>query len=242
MRWNRELCTAEAQLYRTKRDFRKASRNAYEYAYRYGFLDQICTHMVTIGSKYKRCVYAYEFPNNHVYVGITSDFLRRKSDRESKSRDTVTRYITKTGLQPVHKQLTDYLQVEVAQELEGQYVREYRDLGWQILNKVKTGGIGGDILLWTHDLCIAEGLKYNTRNEFNHQSKGAFDACRRNGWLPEVYSHMITVRKPSGYWTFETCLREAQRYNSLREFREGSGGAYYKARVNLWLGECCKHM
>lgn len=198
--------------------------------------------MVKSGDRYNRCVYSYEFPDNHVYVGITYNFQRRRIDRESKPNDTVTRYINKTGLQPIHRQLTDYLLVKEAVFLEAEFVEGYRNRGWEILNIVKTGGIGGDILYWTKERCIEESLKYNTRKDFNLHSKGAYDACRRNGWLEDVYKHMIGIRKPNNYWTKENCLKEARKYNTIQEFSKAAGGAYDKIKKNNWSEDCFAHM
>ena len=241
--WKREVLQQIASGYQTKRDFRANNRNAYEFAYRHGFLISICTHMIQVGNKHNRCVYCYEFPNKSVYVGITYDFQRRKSDRESKPDDTVTRYINKTGLQPVHLQLTDYISVEIAQKLEGEYVQKYRDNGWHVLNIAKTGGIGGDILYWTYEKCIEESQKYKRRSDFNLHSKGAYDACRRNGWIKDVYKHMKEyLSKPSGYWTKERCITEAQKYSTLKEFRNNSSGAYGRVCREKWLTEIHQYL
>jgi predicted GIY-YIG superfamily endonuclease len=241
--WSKELCQQEALKYETKRDFRIINRNAYEFAYRYGFLNEICIHMIPVGSKLKRCLYVYEFPDHSVYVGITSDFKRRKSDREKRQFDTVTKYINKTGLQPVHKQLTDYVEVTEAQRLEGECVNEYKDNNWQVLNVAKTGGIGGDILYWTYDKCMAEALKYSRRKDFNLHSKGAYDSCRRNNWLPDAHKHMQPyLSKPYNYWTKDNCIKEALKYTTRKEFKDNSSGAYGRGCKQKWLDELCQHM
>jgi hypothetical protein len=95
-KWNKILCQEEASKYQTKRDFKAGNRNAYEYAYRHGFLNEISQHMMALGNKRHKCVYCYEFSDNSVYVGITCDFNRRKSDRESRQYDTVTQHINQT--------------------------------------------------------------------------------------------------------------------------------------------------
>jgi predicted GIY-YIG superfamily endonuclease len=242
--WNKELCQQEALKYETKKDFRVNNRNAYEFAYRYGFLNEICIHMIPIGSKRKRCIYVYEFPDHSVYVGITSDFKRRKTDREKRQFDTVTKYICKTGLQPVHKQLTDYIEVGEAQRLEGEYVLKYRSEDWQVLNVAKTGGIGGDILYWTYDMCMTEALKYSKRKDFNLHSKGAYDSCRRNGWINDIHKIIKEFDRKglNFYWTKDKCIEEALKYDRKVDFKYNSGGAYYRARVNKWLDEICQFM
>lgn len=242
--WTKELCQEKANKYQTKREFNLNDRNAYNYAYNHGFLEDICQHMVKLGNQKFKCVYSYEFPDNSVYVGITYDFNKRKRERERKFRDTVTKYMKLTGLIPVHRQLTDYLKVEEAVFLEEQFVIGYKNLNWKILNKIKTGGVGGDTLYWTKERCIEEGLKYEYKSDFNLNSKGAYDSARRNGWLSEIHSKMKTFNRKglNLYWTKERCRTNALLYNNRTEFRKKSSGAYASAKKYNWLDDICQHM
>lgn len=103
--------------------------------------------MKPIGDLYSRLIYAYEFSDKSVYVGLTCNSDRRKNEhlnllsKKSKST-TVTKYILKTGLQPIYKELTEYVNVEEAQKLESFYINFYKKNGWIILNKIIAGGIG----------------------------------------------------------------------------------------------------
>ena len=237
--WTKEICQQEALKYQTKMDFYRANRNAYEYSKKYGFLVEICQHMIKLGNRKHKCVYCYEFPDNHVYVGITYNFFKRKIDREKRLRDSVTQYIIKTGLVPVHKQLTDYIKVEEAVFLEGKFVEEYRSHNWLILNKAKTGGVGISVLYWTKERCLKEGLKYTTKSDFWRNCTGAYSSARINGWLPEIHSHMKPIQKK---WTKECCEAKALLCDTRTEFKKKYGSAYQTARINNWLNEICQHM
>ena len=103
----------------------------------------------------------------------------------------------------------------------------------EFANRLKTGGLGGNTIIWTEEKCLEEAKKYNTRTLFKHKSKGAYDACKRNGWLGEVYKHM----KEPNYWTKENCIMEASKYKTMKEFKKFAGGAYNKACKNRWLSE-----
>jgi hypothetical protein len=50
------------------------------------------------------------------------------------------------------------------------------------------------------------------------------------------------MRKSQLYWTKEKCLEEALKYDTISEFRNKSGGAYYSSRTNKWLVEICSHL
>ncbi|MCK9416704.1 hypothetical protein M0Q97_08625 [Candidatus Dojkabacteria bacterium] len=43
--WTKEKCQDEALKYNNKTDFRKNSRIIYDYSYRKGWLNEICSHM-----------------------------------------------------------------------------------------------------------------------------------------------------------------------------------------------------
>lgn len=231
-------CSVEALKYQTKREFFNGNRALYEYAYKYKFLDEICIHMIQIGDRKNRCIYCYEFPDNHVYIGLTSNFLRRKQDRENRDYDTVTKYIRETNLIPIHKQLTEYIPVDDAAKLEGIYVENYKNNGWIILNKVKTGGIGGDIKYWTKDKCLETAKQFTSRFDFKMHSKGAYDSARKNGWLNECYTHMKQLRRPWTSWTKDECINSAKKYHNSTAWKNNDYGAWYSAKRNNWFNEC----
>lgn len=45
------------------------------------------------------------------------------------------------------------------------------------------------------------------------------------------------MRKPAGYWNYETCWEEAQKYKSRNEFKHGNNSAYNVARNNGWIDD-----
>lgn len=241
-RWTKETCRFEALRYNSRKDFFTYNRSAYEYARKNKILDEVCQHMIKLGNRYSKCVYAYEFEDNHVYIGITNNLLRRNTDRLTRESDAVSKHIKLTGLQPTIIQLTDYIHRDDAARLEGEYVKQYTDNNWLILNKAKTGGLGGDTIIWTKEKCLEEALKFETKSDFNLHSKGAYDACRRNGWLKAAHAHMLEIRKEPNYWTKERCKIEASKYKTIGDFKKISGGAYYRASKNNWLNEICQHM
>ena len=206
---------------------------------KYKYYYYLCK-MIIAGCKKNKCVYAYEFPDRSVYVGITTNIQRRTSDRKRRPYDTVTRYTNESGLIPIHKQLTELLPVEEAVFLEAKFVEKYKNNNWHILNKIKTGGVGGDILYWTKEKCLVEALKFNMKSDFNLHSKGAYGSARYNGWLPEMYSHMKPFQRQ--YWTKERCRSEALKYNTSAELRKNCRGAYEAIKRYNWLDELCSHM
>ena len=79
-----------------------------------------------------------------------------------------------------------------------------------------------------------EAKKYNSRIEFIKGCESAYNVALKNNWL-DSYTWFTEQQKPSGYWNYETCYQEAQKYNSRSEFAKGCDSAYKVARKNGWL-------
>jgi adenine C2-methylase RlmN of 23S rRNA A2503 and tRNA A37 len=77
------------------------------------------------------------------YVGLTNDLERRKFDRKRDINDAVSIHISKTKITPNIIKLTEYLPIEEAIEKEKYYHDKYLNSGWKMLNRRKTGSLGG---------------------------------------------------------------------------------------------------
>jgi predicted GIY-YIG superfamily endonuclease len=237
--WNKERCVKEALKYNNRSDFQNNSEGAYNSARRKHFLNEICDHMDIIGNLLKRCIYAAEFKNNSVYIGLTFSFNKRIIQHMSHIGSQVYKESMLLNELPQFKQLTDYIEVNLAMKWEGLFVDKYRNDGWNILNIANTGAIGGGIIKWSKEICKVEAKKFTTKMEFFTNSKGAYLAACRNNWLDEITKHMImrVVIKSK-----EECHAEALKYKTRNEFRVKSCAAYTKAVKNGWLNDICKHM
>lgn len=88
---------------------------------------------------------------------------------------------------------------------------------------------------WTFDNCKMESLKYKTKTKFQKNSNGAYTSSLKNGWLDEICSHMIEIRKPKGYWTYERCKKESQRYKEKTDFIKNNKSCYLTSYKNDWI-------
>jgi len=232
---SKENCRIEALKYKSRNEFNKNSSGAYNNSWSNGWLDELCSHMVRQGSRYSRCIYSCNFSDNSIYIGITYSFNRRKTAHlniEGKKISSVGNYIIKTGIIPEVIKLTDYLPLDEAVILEERYVNEYREKGWNILNRIKTGGVGSNLVKWDKAACKKEALKYKSRNEFMNKSSGAYCAANNHKFLNEITEHMLKYRKHRGYWTKERCLDVAKTCKTRTEFLQNFGNAYAAAVKN----------
>ena len=80
------------------------------------------------------------------------------------------------------------------------------------------------------------------KGDFERGVKSAYQIAYKNGWLDDVCSHMVSSRKPNGYWTIDRIKEEALKYKSRNDFKKGSPSAYSKALANNLLDDVCSHM
>lgn len=233
----------EALKFSTKNDFRKKARAFYTAAHRNGWIDDVCKHMELQGNSYKRHIYKVSFNDNSVYIGLTYNFDVRKADHLVRKNSSVYKHMIETGLKPTFELVTkNLLSNEDAVNMECGLIDYYKDLGFNVLNRAKGGGLGGSNIIWTIDKVKEEALKYNTRNEFRINSKSAYSMAHRSGYLDDVCSHMLGGRKPNGYWNIDKVREEALKFNTRNDFKKGSPGAYSKAQASNWLDDVCSHI
>ncbi len=233
--WTKEKCQEEALKYIHRIDFKNNSESCYNASIRNKWLDEICKHMIKKNSLTNRCIYVYEFSDNHAYIGLTYDLDNRHYRHMKDTSSSVFEHFTKTNIITLPVRLTDYLPVDKASFLEGEYINKYRESGWIILNKCKPGGIGSNKIKWTKERCHEEALKYNSKYEFRKNSNRAYIKAKNSKWLDEICHHIIDNKK-------DMCHEEALKYKSRYEFSKKSSKLYSFTKRNKWLDDVCSHM
>ena len=241
-KWDKESCRKEALKYTSRTDFENNSSGAWAAANKKGWLDEICLHMEVLGNLFQRCIYAFEFSDNYVYVGLTDNFKRREKQHLNQIKSPVYQHIQETQIKPTAKILNEYTDRTLAQKLEKFYLDDYFKKGWNILNSAKPGALGGKYIYWTKERCIEAGKKCRTKSEFIKFYNGAYASSLKNGWYDEVSAHMISpIAKPQK-WDFNKVQTEALKYSTRNEFALKCYPAYNYARKNKILNKVCSHM
>ncbi len=234
--WTKENSHKVSLTCKSRSEFRNLYWSSYTISKENKWLDEICSHMKPINNR-NRCIYAYIFNDNSVYIGLTSNLKIRNNKHLKETNSSVYKHILKTNIIPELIQLTEYINVSDSISLESEFVQKYKNNNWNILNKTKTGSIGSSILYWTKEKCQKESLKYNNKTDFYKKSKGSYISSTKNGWLEEITIHMKKY-KIRGYWNnFDNCLNEAIKKGS--KFSSCSG-PYNSAKKNGWLEEINK--
>ena len=205
--------------------------------------------MKYIGNLKKRLVYAYEFDDNSVYIGLTFNEESRKYDhlqnKQRKNNSPVYKHMIKnckTLSNITYLKITNgYINADMAQKIEHNTIKKYKKLGWNILNKNQAGALGANNMKWTKTKCIKDAKKYNTIISWRKNS-GAYQVAFKNKWLKICCKHMTRLLKPKGYWTYKRCLSVAKKCKTRNEFQITYGRAYTISRKNNWLKQCYAHM
>jgi predicted GIY-YIG superfamily endonuclease len=238
---NKEYCLSKSLLFKNRSEFIKSNGYLYRVSIKNNWIDYIFSHMDTIGNLQKRAIYAFEFSDNSVYIGLTYNLNKRRSQHLSSKRSSVFKYYIETGIIPEFKPLTEYLEVSKSISLEGAFIDDYKSKGWKILNKKIHGDIGRNLTKWDYESCKLEALKYKDRTSFMRMSSGAYKSASINNWLLDITSHMDTKIKVN-YWTKEKCLEESIKYTNRNQFKNNSCDDYSFAYRNGLLDEICSHM
>ena len=228
--WTKEKCQEEALKYETRSMFSKMCVSGYCKAWENKWLDDICIHMRTLGNKYKRCIYVYEFSDNVAYIGLT--FNAHERSLQHMKRGPISKYL-KINSDFTFKKLTEYIDVESAKIKEREYIEYYKKNNWIMLNSMIGGAIGGGQRKWTKEKCQEEALKHTCIKDYSSNSL-SYRSAIRNKWLDEICSHMSRTKNKSGYWTKEKCEESILRCKTMSEFRESYKGAYSTCLKNNW--------
>ena len=232
----------EARKYGTRSEFNKKNGSAYQAAIRMGILDEACNHMPHNGNFCTRGIYAFEFPDNTVYVGLTYNFVKRKCDHLKHYSSKVFQHIQKTGLTPIFKILHDYIGMSEAKELEGRYLSDYVSKGWRALNVQKTGNLGGSAPFYTHKRVISIASSCETLLEFRTKYDQAYQAARKHRWLDEIKKTLPAAVNQYGSFqnTYDEVMSFARKCKTYREFMLGNPSASDFAKRNGFINEIYK--
>ena len=237
-------CYEEAIKYQTYKEFKEKNSAMYNYCLHNNLLKDytwLVDDRVFVYKDKIDAVYVYKFEElKSVYVGRA--LIRRLHDRDLEhlhSNDTVSIFSKNNDVPvPEMEVIESGLTIEEGLEKERFYIDYYKNLGYHIINKKKTGIGSGSIGRicsgkWNKKSCYNEALNYNRRGDFEHGTPGAYNVARKNGWLND---YTWFKEKPKhNYWTFDRCKKIASKCNSRGEFSKTNSGAYGASLKNNWL-------
>lgn len=247
--WTKEECVLEGRKYTSRSEFQNKSSGAYQAAYKNGWIDEMDWFVTPIYGPLKQThnhlVYAYvDNTNQSCYIGRTNRLKKR--DREHRCAyknkpDSLKRYFDSLGTDiPKPIILKEKLSPTESQYWEDYYLNHYKENGFYIINRAKTGinigSLGGGFIKWDKETTLQESKKYRTPSEFQQGSPSAYQAALRHKWLND-YIWLEYDQMPNGYWTKEKVIEESKKYTSRREMEQAAPAAYSAALKNGWSAE-----
>jgi hypothetical protein len=204
--FNKENCRNEAMKYKTKKDFLNNNKSLYNIAYKRGWLDEICEHMINnrnpkgYWTKEKCLIEALKYNN--------------KKDFKINNETCYNKATTKKWLDEICSHMINY------RKQKG-YWTKYRCLKKALKYNKKTEFILHDnaaylgakklgcldeicshmIIVkkpknyWSKEKCEIKAKKYKTKIEFLKNDKTVYDISYKQGWLNEICSHMSKKSK-----------------------------------------------
>lgn len=91
---------------------------------------------------------------------------------------------------------------------------------------------------WTYDACKDVALTCKTKSDFYTKYRRAYTVSKENNWIKD-YTWFITPLKNNTQkkikWTYDVCKAEAEKYNTLTDFRKFSHRAYIASINHKYL-------
>lgn len=240
--YNKGYCHAIALGYKTRTEFQKGNRSAYNRAFNEGWLDDICGHMEIENKWNQRLVYVYTFADGYAYVGLTDDIKRRKNEHlhkyTHKKLSPVLRHHRETGLNYEYKELTGWLDAETAAKVEDDYIKKYKAEGWKMLNRMRGGGLGGNVRKEHKAKAIHTIVsRYEYVEDFRESEPEVYEELCNSRQFSKYCSGLKRKKKQPGYWTLERAIDVIPECETRRIFNKRYCQAYRMVKAAGLLTE-----
>lgn len=237
---SKEEVFLESKKYTRKVDFKKGSYRYYERARKKRWLAECCSHM-EIQKRWTKDVIFDEIKNYKTY----SDFIKHRYHVVSimkkfniiKEVQKRMNYIPKilssdlTKKEIFLKALIYKSRTEFKNNATMYYKRAKKE-GWlsDCCKHMNIKTVKQTKIIWNKKDIINEVKKYQTRTEFQTKAKSVYRAAKKNGWLEECFSYLLSpeeVRKRVALsktkWTKKEILKKIKEFNSWRELCNQQG-------------------
>lgn len=248
-KWTKDACAEVSKQYQNRGQFAIKSPNAYEASRRNGWLDEFVwlrDERLDLLKDKIDSVYSYEFVEfKAVYVGRTLMKRQRCRDMEHIFNDDAVSLFAKEHdiSVPSMKILETDLTIEEGSIHEGVWVEKYKQEGWKILNRAKTGSLGGlnkSRCKYNREVCYSIASECTYPAEYKKKNPSAYNVSRKNGWLKDYTwfqdGNKISADKRRKF-NEDSCRTEALKFKTKKDFRKYAKTAYNTAIVKGWIDE-----
>ena len=191
-------------------------------------------------SAWKRGIYSYEFcisDKKYVYVGLTCNFARRDQEHRKQENSSVYIFSVKHNVKiPKMKKETEYIDWNLADKKEIEYMDLYQKRGYILINKKPGGNLGS--VNFKHQYTLEEAKEDVRKNKYIN----THDISHRNYTLYNQIMHHINdgeeewkdllpklTRKEPNYWTRERIIEIFTQFNSVADILKNGYNSAYRA-------------
>ena len=219
-RWTVDKAKEAIATCKDYHDFRTRYNGCWNFLCDRNLLEELTSHLERRGDLYHRRIYVFEFADGHAYVGLTKDPEDRyKKHTEQEKTSAVYQYLQQTTCNFVFKLLTSWLEKDEASLEEERWRQRYLAEGWQMLNRVRCGSLGGwHGIKYSLEECQKEGAKYKTRKEFYCKNLALYAYATKHYGLDVVCPHM--PKNACVKWPIEKIEREISKYKTMPEIKK----------------------
>ena len=244
--YTEEKCLELVKKCKTLKEFRTKFPYAYNSARKHNWLDNYdWLERECPADNWKSVVYAFFYNEQHaVYIGITNNKNRRNEEHHKDKRGTNYKFAQKHNIQiPDMVILKDNLSPEPeGLYWEDYYVKKYKEDGWTVLNKAKTGIRSGSIgrlseNRLTKKKCYEISLDCTTRTELQKKHPGVYQKVLKNNWFDEFKHILPPIKTCALKWTHEKIMKEVYNNDTYKDFKTKSRKAYDAAWYRGMLSE-----
>jgi hypothetical protein len=193
--WTDEEIIQVASHYRHKGEWKRSTNRLHSAAYQAALarpevFTKATAHMTPKAHPYSGSyiIYAYEFIDHHVYIGLTFTPAIRRSMHMQRGRVFEHAKIC-SGF--TYKILEEKIaSPQEAMLRERHWIEQYQT-DWTLLN-ISPGGSLGTIQIskWTKEAVITEARKYSSKQAWIDGSQVSYRLAKREGWFEEASAHM----------------------------------------------------
>lgn len=227
-----EFCLNVAKKYKSHMDFRRFEPKVYYKSKSKKWIDNY-TWLENIESTLKtQIIYVYEFPNKHVYVGLTCNLYNRDHQhRSNKKNDSVFKYSKENNVEiPEPKILETNLTRLESKEKEQYWANYYKNNGYVLINKCKCGSLGGNTKqteISAEDI-ILEAKKYKNQEEMYRKNRTMYnkmiDLNLKKECFPNTKFRILAVKNN---YTDDFILSVVMKYDTKNELRLNDFTVYH---------------
>ena len=237
-KYNKDICLATARTCTSRIEFSNKYPGMVDCAKRNGWYQECCAHMGTRGNK-QRVIYAYEFEEAHAaYIGLT--FKMEVRNKRHHKEGAVFDFAKLHNIEiPKPKILTDYMDQEEASIQEGVWLQKYKDKGWMILNRFKTGSLGGQELLDYDIAKIEDSMQgYDKLDDWAKRHSSFREYIRQHN-LDYLLDKHFPDRMRRIYNDYEECRKAYSQCENIRQVHNKFPGALKAATSGIIAASTC---